>query len=312
MSLSVELPANLKRAIGQTRFGWSTTLINIDAISVKHDQRDDNRINDESLIVIIINTSIKQRAERSRALIRAVQPHATLSTREVTSSLSPGRSPRTVLEPHRFSRDLTSRVRERFPCSYPLFHFIWRPSRPVASHKQNVGEIVARPLGIRHGRRDRSSAILRRGKTTIFVVLSISEFFSCVLFRVFALSFSLFLFRFFHVYPPGEILHPSWEPARCERLRCSKSIKYHERDSKNVKDDLVRGFDDTWLPTGWNSSTLSFDKKFYAFRNDIVIREREVPMLRTTLVCLRPMTLRPHEDAMHRNAMQRDATQARG
>lgn len=53
-------------------------------------------------------------------------------------------------------------------------------------------------------------------------------------------------------------------------------------------------------------------KKSYAFRNDVAIREREAPTLRTTLVCLRPMTLRPHEDAMHRNAMQRDATQARG
>lgn len=32
---------------------------------------------------------------------------------------------------------------------------------------------------------------------------------------------------------------------------------------------------------------------------------RRLPTLRTTLVCLRPMTLRPHEDAMHR---KRDAT----
>lgn len=185
MILSVEFPANLKRAISLTIFGWSTTLINNDAISVKDGQRDDNRINDESLIIIIINTSIKQRAERSRALIRAVQPHATLSTREVTSSLSLEWSPRTVLEPHRFSRDPTSRVRERFPCSYPLFHFTWRPSRPVASYEQNVGAIVARSLGIRYDRAIVSSWFRGTGRLRF----PTSEFLSSVLF-----AFSLYLF----------------------------------------------------------------------------------------------------------------------
>lgn len=196
MILSVEFPANLKRAISLTIFEWSTTLINNNAISVKDGQWDDNRINDESLIIIIINTSIKQRAERSRALIRAVQPHATLSTREVTSSLSLEWSPRTVLEPHRFSRDPTSRVRERFPCSYPLFHFTWRPSRPVASYERNCWR-DCRPI-IRYtiGPRDRLFMILWHGKATISDVRV--SFFRPI--RDFALSLSLSFSFVFSIY----------------------------------------------------------------------------------------------------------------
>lgn len=249
MILSMEIPANPKRVISLTIFGWSTTLINIDAISVKHDQRNDNRINDESLIIIIINAAIKQRAERSRALIRAVQPHATLSTkREVTSSLTRGRSPRTVLEPHRFSRDPRSRVRERFPCSYPLFHFIWRPSRPVASHEQNVRAIVARTIRYTT-RRDRPSAILRRGKATIFVVLSISEFLSSVLFA-FSLSLSFSFIFSVCILRARSSTHPENRRGAKETAVLKIDKVPRERDPKNVKDDLLREFDDTWLSTG--------------------------------------------------------------
>jgi len=86
------------------------------------------------------------------------------------------------------------------------------------------------------------------------------------------------------------------------------------RDSKNVMDNLfcesladmqdLRQIEIRWVSI--------LDKEDFTFFRLTLIRERGFPTLRTILVCLRPMTLRPHEDAMHRNAMQRDATQARG